>query len=174
MSFNRGFRVIGLCLLVVFGLVACGNSDEPALDLPPLTLPAPPTPVFAGTCTDTSTLERWLQTIQFQQRDFVELMDSAVSGGRASEALYLNVEQMALLRNRISEEPAPDCAENLHREILGIMQEVLDGFQEYVNGDNRNLNSLVENGHSRFNALLPQQTELLNRLDQQFQGQSGN
>ncbi len=174
MSFSRGFRALCLCLLCMLALVACGNSDEPTLDLPPLTLPPPPTPIFAGTCTDTATLEGWLQTILFQQRDFMELMDGTESNGRASETLYLNVEQMALLRNRISEEPAPDCTENLHREILSIMQEVLDGFQEYVNGDNRNLSSLVENGHSRFNALLPEQTELLNQLDQQFQGQSGN
>lgn len=168
MALNYKFRLILGCFFCVLGLMACGVSDEPELDLPPLDLPEPATPVFSGSCDDNSILEAWLQTTHFQQRDFVTLMEGSVGEDHDSQVLYQNIEEMGLYRNRISDEPAPDCTESVHIELLRIMQSVLDQFQAYVNGDDIDLVVAVETARIEFNALLPQQTELFNRLDSQY------
>lgn len=158
---------VSISAIVLMFMASCSSSDESAVVLPPLTLPSPPTPVFVGECDDTPTLEAWLQTIQFQQRDFSTLMDEARS--QSEQALYLSVEQLALLQIRISEEPAPDCGVDLHQSILGIMNEVVQSLQTYVNTDTGNLDEIVDNAQLAFNGLLPQQSELLNRLETQYQ-----
>ena len=161
------WKYVAVWVLLLMLLVSCSSSDEPVLNLPPLTLPAPPTPVFSGECNDTQTLESWLQTTQFQQRDFMTLMEEVQN--QTEEALYLSVEQLALLHIRVSEEPAPDCATELHQSILSIMNGVVVDLQSHVNVGSGNLIEIVENARVAFNGLLPQQTELLNRLEAQYQ-----
>ena len=163
------YRVLFVSILTtaLMFMASCSSSDESAVVFPPLTLPSPPTPIFSGDCADTPTLEAWLQTIQFQQRDFSTLMDELRS--QSEQALYLSIEQLALLHIRISEEPAPDCGADLHQAVLGIMDEVVQELQTYVNADSGNLDEIIENGQLAFNGLLPQQAELLNRLETQYQ-----
>lgn len=165
MALYHKIRLILGCMICVFALVACGSSDKPALEFPPLTLPAPATPIFAGFCDDIATLETYLQITQFQQRDFMTLMSGSLGENGDRNVIYQNVEQMALYRNRISEAPAPDCAESLHLDVLEIMETVLNDMQAYVNGDDVDLEGLVENARAEFNGLLPEQGELLNRLE---------
>ncbi|MEQ8673265.1 MAG: hypothetical protein RLP44_02335 [Aggregatilineales bacterium] len=150
--------------MLVFIVSACAVTEKPALDLPPLTLLPPPTPVFEGMCDDNPRiLEGWLQTVDFQERDFVALMNGTVS--RSSEELYFDVEQMARLRDRVASAIVPDCAEEAHLLLLEIMGDVLVVYQSAVNGEEINITTVIDENLPRFQSYELLQDELLQRLN---------
>lgn len=149
-------------LLILFVLSACAVTDKPAIDLPPLTLSAPPTPVFEGSCDESRSLETWLQTVDFQERDFVQLMTGA--DRRSYEELYFDVEQMARLRDRVSATVAPDCAMEAHTLLLSLMAEVLDSYQASVNGDDVDLSEVIDEFTPQFENYEALQRALVQRL----------
>ena len=142
---------------------ACAVTDKPALNLPPMTLLPQPTAVFEGMCDNPRTLETWLQTVDFQERDFLALMTGTVS--RSSEELYFDVQQMARLRDRVAATMVPDCAEEAHLLLLQIMNDVLLLFQSAVNGEAVDIVTVIEQNTPRFQSYELLQGELLQRLN---------
>lgn len=133
MSVRSGYGVIlaGVSLL----LMGCAVSDRPAIDRPPLTLPAPPTALYQGSCAETLLLEQWMQPVTFQQREFAELLMTV--GDQSPVDLYPQVERMAQLRDRISGLTVPDCAVPTQEAFVTVMSAVIAELQAYVNGEER-------------------------------------
>jgi hypothetical protein len=151
---------------MVLGMASCKVSDDTDEDRPPLTLPAPSAPVFLGDCSLNRDLEGWLQTTTFQQDEFITLMQGGV--GKSSQDLYTDVERMGVLRNVVSAAPAPDCAAEAHTTLLAAMDAVLIQYQAYVNGEQIDLQSVVNEQLPNFDIARAIQSELLERLDSQY------
>lgn len=152
-----------LWIVLIVLCAGCQVTDRPAVNLPPLTVSPPPELIYGGTCDDADTLETWLQTTGFQQRDFVDLMRGGVD--KTPDDLYFDVEQMARLRDRIAALTAPDCAEELHATVIETMNAVIVDYQAYVNEvEGINLATVISRFEPQFIVLAEQQNELIQRL----------
>jgi hypothetical protein len=173
--FSRSFcghreRQPVLSTLIIFSLLilsACQTSDAENFEDGPLALRPAPTLVYVGSCDQTPTMESWLQVVIFQRRDFVRLMSEAPGQSRLD--LREDVEQMAAYRDRIAQEPVPDCG----AEVIGALGSAMDGvlaeFVNYINGEDVDLGVVVESYNDDFAAINAQLDALLLRLDNQFQ-----
>jgi hypothetical protein len=155
-----------LLAIALVCLAACRTEDKPALERGSLTLAPPPPPIYLGSCDVIDDLESWLQTVQFQQRDFIELMTAAPE--RDAAGLYDDVERMAALRDRIVAEPAPDCAVEAHNALIAAMGGIVDDFVRVVNGDDVDLQRVIDDGAAAVDAAVALQSPLLERLDNLF------
>lgn len=125
--------VFALLMLICFAAAGCAVNEEPAIDLPPLTLPPPLEATFSGTCDNAQLLETWLQTASFQYDEFIELLNTASM--KSPQDLYADVERIAVLRATISLQAAPDCAAAAHVRLLGAIDAILPTLLSYVNGE---------------------------------------
>lgn|GEM_PF-3517225 len=139
-----------LAVFFVAMITGCAVSDKPAIDQTPLTLPPPPTPVYAGSCDEPMVLETWMQPVTFQQREFFNLMQSA--GEKSPAELVVDVEQMAALRDRISALATPDCAVETQAAFLNVMGAILDGFQVVVNSDSGDTATIIAEHQADYSA----------------------
>jgi hypothetical protein len=163
-----------LTYLVVFFMAmmtGCAVSDKPAIDQTPLTLPAPPTPVYAGNCNEPSVLETWMQPVTFQQREFFNLMQSA--GEKSHDELAADVERMAALRDQISALATPDCAVETQAAFLRVMTAVLDDLQAVVNGDSVDVAAIIAEHQADYSAAQAMLDVLFERLNTTYSTPSG-
>ncbi len=163
---SNGNRIRHWSLYLLFFALfsaSCAVTSETAIDLPPLTLEPAPTTTFSGLCDERGVLEDWLQTVEFQQRDFVMLMRDGID--KSPDDLYLDVEQMARIRNRIAEDPVPDCAEDAFTSIMEAMEVVLRQFQSYTNGQAVDLSDVIQTVEPLITTFENQRDALITQLE---------
>jgi hypothetical protein len=170
---HRIYQPVSPALIIISLLIlsACQTRDVDDFAEGPLALSPAPTLVYAGSCDQTPTMEGWLQVVIFQRRDFVGLMSE--SPGQSRVDLREDVEQMAAYRDRIAQEPVPDCGLDLIPALVAAMDGVLAEFLNYINGEDVDLGVVVESYNDEFAAVDAQLDALLVRLDNQFQTPTG-
>lgn len=157
-----------LFFICVWALSACAIADVPApTNNPPLTLAAPPDPIFAGSCDNTPELEAWAQSAYFLTQDFVGLMNDAAEQTRGE--VYDDVIRMAELRDLMANAETPDCAVEAQSLLLAAMNEATAAFQSYANDQLANVADEVVELNARFDQARAIQDELIVRLDNQAQ-----
>lgn len=160
-----------LPLLMALLVSACAVANIPdATDSPPITLEAPPTPVVGGNCEVSSDLEQWLQAVYYIRTDFSSTMNNAANQTRSQ--MYDEVLYLVELRNAVSARPAPDCAVNLQQALVATMQEIIETFQAYANGDLENLGNRVTEFNARLDQITAMQDQLVIRLEDQIENAS--
>jgi hypothetical protein len=163
-------RVLGLLsAFVLLSLTACAIGDSPEAlmtQLPPVTLNAPPTTVFAGDCELTVDLNDWLQSTVFIRRDFLDTMYRAAL--MTAIDMRNEVVRLASLRDQLSLLAAPNCAVDAHLILVAAMTQAVDAFQAFANGDASSLGNTVEDVRSQVDTATAIQDELTLRLDQQY------
>lgn len=122
-----------LLISISLVLMGCAVTERPAIDRSPLTLAAPPTVQYLGTCEDERTLEQWMQPVTFHQREFLSTL--LTLPGSARHDAYPRVERLAQLRDRLSAVPVPDCAATTHEAFVLVMSSIVDDMQRYINGE---------------------------------------
>lgn len=162
--------VLMLCLMLVIVAAACAIADAPVKQGPPVTLSPLPELVFTDdvSCDDTSALESWLQSSTFMMDDFLAIMKTA-AGKRGD--IYDDVIALATLRDQVFTMTVPDCAVEPHNMIADAMKIAVTVFQEYNNGDREELGGIVDETKGRFEGVGAFQTELTDRLEQQYKNQ---
>lgn len=162
------FRKLRGCLVgAVLVLAACASSQSQETPPPPLTLSAPPTSQFSGTCDITPELEAWLQTTTFMRDDFLQLLDSAANKHRSDA--YMDVMTMVDTRDKVSGMTVPDCANEAQLLLLDAMNKAIEAFQTFVNGQSVDLNAAVADAKKRIGVVQVIQDELMKRMDDQYQ-----
>lgn len=156
----------GGILFVSLLLTGCAVNEEPSIDLPPLTLPAPLESTFSGSCADTRLLESWLQTAYFQYEDFLDLINAA--SGQSPDDLYADVERMADLRDAVNAQSVPDCAVAAHMHLLEAMDGLIPDLARYVNGEDVDVAAQVTEIQPALTAFLEQHEVLSDRLELQY------
>jgi hypothetical protein len=163
-----------LRMLAIFGVIGmlagCAIGDSPQAlmtQLPPVTLNAPPTTMFAGNCELTIDLNNWLQNSVFIRRDFLDSMYGAALMNQVE--MRNEVIRMAALRDQMSLTPAPDCTADAHLILVNAMTQAVDAFQAYANGDAPDLGNTIVDVRSQIDTVIAVQDELTLRLDQQYQ-----
>ncbi len=157
-------KLIWISLIV--GMIAgCGGVGG-AAPVEPLTLTPPGELRQDGTCDDTILLEDWLQSAEFYQLAYIELLQTAP--GQSRQDLYIEV-------NRLNEElvnyaalPAPDCVVDVQRQLLEVMQATLVNLQAYVNGEQNDLQSIINQAQVSFSSVRPAFDALIFRMEQQY------
>jgi hypothetical protein len=120
-----------------------------------------------GSCDDMESLEGWAQTAFFLTRDFTASLNTAGQAGRGE--MTEHVLKMADLRNAMANKPTPDCAVEAQNQLLMVMNEAVDTFQAYHNGELANLGSAVSDYNARIDQARALQDELIIRLNQQLE-----
>lgn len=161
---QRVLRLISVLSVGVLAACAVGDITAPT-DTPPLTLPAPPTPIFTGACDNTAELEDWAQSAVYLTRDFVAVMNDAREQTRGQ--MYHSVVRLAEMRDVMSAAPAPDCAADAQRALLDVMIDATATLQRFANNELDNIASDIVDLNARFDEAIAMQDELVVRLDQQ-------
>jgi hypothetical protein len=155
-------------LMIVLAACAIGDSPEAMLtQRPPVTLNAPPTPIFEGSCDLTADLSSWLQNSVFIRRDFLDSMYGAALMNQLE--MRNEVIRMAAWRDQLSTIPAPECAVEAHLILLGAMTQAVDAFQAFANGDSPDLGTTVVDVRAQIDTVTALQDSLTLQLDQQYQ-----
>lgn len=163
-SSSRGI-LVGVLALV---LSACALGDVPAVSTPvPVTLPPPPTVVYAGDCTETDGLDTWAQASEFFVAQFLTEVNRAANQSQGE--LRDTVQLMARIRDEVSKVVTPDCAAEVQQLIVETMNSAVDSFQAFANGDADNLGGVVADVLGRIDRVIAGQNELKARLEGQYQ-----
>lgn len=154
--------------LVLLSACAAGNVTE-VPEAPPITIVAQPTPVAEGVCEDTSSLEQWAQSAHFISQEYGNILTSIANESRVE--MYDDVLRLVELRDTFASSPAPDCAVDAQNQLVGVMDEIIETLQSYVNADLANLgNSITEFNLQLDNAGTLRQ-ELEQRIFSQYQAE---
>lgn len=165
MNFKRFLMLIPALLLA-----ACALGDVPQpTAIPPVTLAAPPTAVFAGNCEGTEELNSWLQAMDFLVAEYQATVNSMANLTR--EAMRERVIHMARVRDEASKTVTPDCAQDIQRLLLDSMNTAVSHFQAYANGDLDDLGNIVAEIVGQIDRVVAAQNDLKSRLEAQFQSQ---
>ncbi|HEX2906412.1 MAG TPA: hypothetical protein VHO69_06090 [Phototrophicaceae bacterium] len=161
-------KLVLLLPLLLLALAACAAAGVSVTDtpLPPLTLQPPPKITFSGACSLTSDLEAWLQTTSQLASEFLTQMTNAAAQERA--AMRETVLTMAALRDSAHLIATPDCALETEIMLSDAMNQAVDMFQAYVNGDRVDLGNTVADVTDRLERVIAQQAELALQLEAQF------
>jgi hypothetical protein len=169
-----GIRRIEQIFVVVLPLVlaACALTDvSNSTPLPPITLAPPPSVVMSGSCDTTKNLESWLQITSQLVTNFQTQMNAAAA--KSKNEMYTDVYELAALRDAAFAVETPDCAEQSQLILSDAMGQAVTMFQAYVNGDVSDLGTIVADTNIKLDTVIVQQTELLSRMDSQFQQSTG-
>jgi hypothetical protein len=159
-----------LVMLCPLMLVACALGDvSSATSQPPITLAPPPALVLSGNCDDTKALEFWLQVTSQLVSDFQTQMNAAAAKPKIE--MYTDVLNLAAIRDAAFAAPTPDCAQEAELTLSDAMSQAVSRLQAYFNGDVPDLGNIVTDANTKLDTVIAQQTELLNRLNAQFQQQ---
>lgn len=128
-------RRLLLALIILGGglLAACGGDDDQ--DLPPsivITINAEPMATMVPGC-EPDEVEAWYEvasTLIFTFKD-----DSLAALEASPEEVPSVINRLLELRDRISNQPAPECAFMTQNTILLYTRQVLTAFQRYANND---------------------------------------
>lgn len=163
------YRILPALLMLC--LPACALGEEAAATpAPPITLPAPPPLLMEGDCTGTAGLDEWLQTTELHIAEFQNTVNSAANQPR--EQLYEPVVHMARVRDATNALAAPDCVVSTHLLLVETMNNAIDNFQAYANGDQDSLGSTVPETISQFDRVIAGHNELKARLEAQYQSRN--
>jgi hypothetical protein len=129
------FRIVYvLIVLLASGLVACGDSSGSGGPPPNIVITIQPQPnatVLPG-C-EARELESWYEVVGTLIMTFSQ--ESAAGLGQEPPATVGVLNRLIDLRDAIAEQSTPECALNVHGEILLQIRAILTAYQRYVNGD---------------------------------------
>ncbi len=161
------------CLLLmaaVFALAACALGDTPApTSIPPVTLRPPNTPIFSGDCEGTAELNAWLESADFLVGEYLNTINSM--SNLTPEAMREKVIYLGRVRDEAVKTVTPECAQQIHTLMLDSMNNAVDHFQAYANGDADNLGAIIAEVIGQIDRIIAAQDELKNCLEAQFQSQ---
>lgn len=166
----KRIAAIILLLLTPVLLAACAIGDVASATTapPPLTIEAPPTIAFSGTCQNRSDLEVWLQITSFLVADFQTTMNTAVAKTPADA--YTDVQYLIRLRDSAFQAVTPDCAVEAQNTLSDLMDKAVESFQGYVNGTTADITGTIADLNSQFDQVVAAQNQLLARMDAQILG----
>jgi hypothetical protein len=158
-------------IIVPLLLAACAMTDVSNTTPPPaLTLNAPPSLNFSGTCDQTKELEDWLQITTGLVTKFQTKMNE-VAGMNRNDAYPPTLELVAM-RDSSYSVMTPDCATDLELSLSDAMNRAVLALQEYVNGASSDISSAVAQANTQFDQITASQNELIQRLQTQIQTQA--
>lgn len=130
---NYSTRLLSLLLIAAFALSACGGtSDNPPPRTIAVTFPVLPQATLLATCA-TSELENWYEVTSTLLDTFMTESELALDRPPAEIPTLTN--RLIDLRNAIAVHLVPNCVTDLHMHIIAALQDLLDAFQRYANGD---------------------------------------
>jgi hypothetical protein len=157
-------------LLLTPLFAACALQDAPAVPTaPPITLAAPPTLTFSGSCDLTPELDHWLQSTTFLASDFLTVVNDTAALDRSQ--MYESVLRLAALRDQTSLTPTPDCAQVVQELLNSAMNVAVDTFQAYSNGEAPDLGTTVADVSNQIETVMAMQQELIARLEAQYRAE---
>lgn len=158
----RNLFLISIVLSVLAGCGGVGGDDTSQ----PLVLTPPGDLTQDGICEDTVLLEDWLQSTEFYQMSYIDLLQNAP--GQSRTELYPQVANLNDELVNYAAMPAPDCAAEVQAAILTVMQTTLTNLQAYVNGDREDLGLIIEQAQTQFSASRPGFDLLILQMEQQY------
>ncbi len=163
-----------VCIALLAGvLAACAIAEQPeGTPPPPVTLAPAPAIVLEGNCDVTAGLDNWLQSTELYVIELQALINGAPNKQRG--ALYEDVLRMARIRDVASATAAPECVVPVHFMLMDTLNNAVDKFQAYVNGDADNLGDTIPSTLSQIDRIIAGQNELKARLEAQYRSQSGS
>jgi hypothetical protein len=162
------FALFAVVSAAIISGCALGEVSN-ATPLPPITLAPPPALRLAGTCDDTKILETWLQVTSELRTNFQTLMNIAAAKDKV--AMYEDVINLAALRDAAFAAETPDCAAETGIKLSDTMSQAVLAFQLFANGDATDLGNTVTETNTQLDTIAAAQTELITRMDAQFQQQ---
>jgi hypothetical protein len=166
-------KMVSRCLIAfLLVLLAACTVDETSQSTPPppITLEPPPEITLSGTCDETSALEGWLQTTSFALSSFITTMNTTAGQERA--AMYENIQALAALRDSSAAAVVPDCAVGTQLRMVDAMNRAVAAFQSFFNGDQDGLGSTIGDVSAQLDQIIAEQSELIARLESQFNQQN--
>ncbi len=162
-------RVLSITLLAL-SLAACAITEAPAgTPPPPVTLAPVPEMVLQGDCSVTPGLDSWLQATELYVVEFQALVNAAPNKQRGE--LYEDVLRMARIRDVTSQTAAPECVVPVHFMLMDTLNNTVDQFQAYVNGDVSDLGDTIPTTLSQIDRIIAGHNELKARLEAQYRSQ---
>lgn len=161
-------RLMKLVVILPLLLSACaiGDTGTPT-PVPPVTLAPPPQIAFQGDCNVTHDLEMWLQ-VSTQLRDqFLTVMNETAAKNKAE--MREGVLTMGALRDAMNQVVTPDCAADTEMALSDAINEAVDAFLAYVNGDRPDLGDTVAKVTERIEQITTVQDTLSVRMETQIQ-----
>lgn len=163
-------RLVGKWLILALILAGCALRDltpvpRPASTIAPFELTPIGTIQVVGSCDDTPTLERWLQT-SFRQREAFIAARNAMFDDTHGEALIT----MADIRFGLSRINVPDCAEQAHSLLLSAMTETIVVMEQFAAGQISDVNTALIDADGLFAQFDDVYQILSDRLDRQLRG----
>lgn len=129
----RSLIAVPLALIGTAILAACGDDDN---KLPPsivITVQAEPVATLLPGC-KTGEMVSWYEVASTLITTFKDESLKGIDGSPQDVASLINY-RLIPLRDKIGEQPAPECAALAHNTIMQYMRQILDAFQRYANGD---------------------------------------
>lgn len=144
-------RVIGLAVVLAFGLWGCGANEAPGL--PPnivITPPSVPLGTVVSGCS-AAELESWYEIASTVARSF--FAESLAALNLPREDLSDSLARQSDLLARILQEPAPECAQDAQAAIILPLQAIRDAFGAYYGQQitHDELRARVEAQHTTLN-----------------------
>lgn len=134
MNRPRSFFVLLLVLISTLLLAACGGKSKK--NLPPsviVTVQAEPVSTLLPGC-KTDEMVSWYEVASTLIVTFKDESVKAMDLAPADLPVVINT-RLIPLRDKIGEQPAPECASMAQNDIMLYMRQVLQALQGYANGD---------------------------------------